>query len=64
MEICEAFIEHLRSGSAPWLLQRLNNTYGPMPEEPTVCSYWMASVNLLSYSSLRSIRPKVSEVDA
>lgn len=45
MDICEAFIDHLRSGSAPWLLQRLNNTYGPMPDDPTTCSYWMASVS-------------------
>ncbi|KAL7416671.1 hypothetical protein BDY24DRAFT_377855 [Mrakia frigida] len=44
MAICQEFIDHLRSGSAPWLLQRLNNTYGPMPSDPSVCGYWMASV--------------------
>ncbi|CED83815.1 Predicted E3 ubiquitin ligase [Phaffia rhodozyma] len=42
--ICRSFVSHLRSGSAPWLLQRLNNTYGPMPTDPSLCSFWMASV--------------------
>jgi hypothetical protein len=44
MTICRAFIDQLRSGSAPWLLQRLNNTYGTMPEDPSEFSYWMALV--------------------
>ncbi|KAI5452902.1 hypothetical protein NCC49_006439 [Naganishia albida] len=44
MRTCQAFIDQLRSGSAPWLLQRLNNTYGPMPEDPTLFSFWMALV--------------------
>jgi len=44
MAICRAFIEQLRSGSAPWLTQRLNNTYGTMPEGPDEFSYWMALV--------------------
>ncbi|KAK4683658.1 hypothetical protein P7C73_g6576, partial [Tremellales sp. Uapishka_1] len=44
MGICRAFIEQLRSGSAPWLLQRLNNTYGTMPTEASEFSYWMALV--------------------
>lgn len=44
MHICRAFIEQLRSGSAPWLLQRLNNTYGTMPTDPSEFSYWMALV--------------------
>jgi Lon protease-like protein len=44
MATCQSFIEQLRSGSAPWLLQRLNNTYGPMPDTPSEFSYWMASV--------------------
>jgi len=44
MAICRAFIEQLRSGSAPWLLQRLNNTYGTMPTDPSEFSYWMALV--------------------
>ncbi|WVR07304.1 hypothetical protein IAU60_004345 [Kwoniella sp. DSM 27419] len=44
MAICQTFIEQLRSGSAPWLLQRLNNTYGVMPTNPGEFSYWMALV--------------------
>lgn len=44
IEVCKRFIEHLRSGSAPWLLQRLNTTYGPMPADPRSFSYWMALV--------------------
>ncbi|KAJ9098147.1 hypothetical protein QFC21_004476 [Naganishia friedmannii] len=44
MTICRSFIDQLRSGSAPWLLQRLNNTYGPMPEDPSLFSFWMALV--------------------
>lgn len=47
MNICRAFIEQLRSGSAPWLLQRLNNTYGTMPTDPSEFSYWMALVSTL-----------------
>ncbi len=45
MEICQSFIEQLRSGSAPWLLQRLNNMYGAMPSSPAEFSYWMALVS-------------------
>jgi hypothetical protein len=48
MTICRSFIEQLRSGSAPWLLQRLNNTYGTMPDDPSEFSYWMALVCLPS----------------
>jgi hypothetical protein len=44
MGICKDFIDQLRSGSAPWLLQRLNSTYGAMPEDPSTFSYWMALV--------------------
>ena len=44
MGVCTDFIDQLRSGSAPWLLQRLNSTYGPMPEDASTFSYWMALV--------------------
>ncbi|KAJ9117529.1 hypothetical protein QFC22_004379 [Naganishia vaughanmartiniae] len=44
MTTCRSFIDQLRSGSAPWLLQRLNNTYGPMPDDPSLFSFWMALV--------------------
>ncbi|CAG8434389.1 3226_t:CDS:1 [Scutellospora calospora] len=38
------FIESLRNGYAPWLLQRLNSTYGDMPDDPSDFSFWVASV--------------------
>lgn len=44
MSICLEFVDTLRSGSAPWVLQRLNNTIGPMPTNPSDFSYWMAEV--------------------
>ena len=46
VQICMSFIHELRSGSAPWLLTRLNSTYGPMPEAHEVerLGYWMALI--------------------
>ncbi|PWN99242.1 LON-domain-containing protein, partial [Tilletiopsis washingtonensis] len=46
VDICESFITELRSGTAPWLVTRLNHTYGPMPplNEVSRLSFWMASV--------------------
>ncbi|KAI5476236.1 WD repeat protein YBl104C-like protein [Pseudohyphozyma bogoriensis] len=44
MGICLQFVKMLRSGSAPWVIQRLNNTIGPMPTEPSAFSFWMAEV--------------------
>ncbi|CAG8446735.1 17655_t:CDS:1 [Funneliformis caledonium] len=42
--ISRDFIETLRNGNAPWLLQRLNSVYGDMPDDPSDFSYWVASV--------------------
>jgi Lon protease-like protein len=44
--ICNTFLETLRSGSAPWLITRLNDTYGPLPDASDVAAYgyWMAMV--------------------
>ena len=42
--ICQAFVEQLRNGTAPWVVQRLNNTYGPMPTDHYSFSFWMALV--------------------
>jgi Lon protease-like protein len=44
MEICRNFLTQLRAGTAPWVVQRLNNTYGPMPEDASSFSFWMALV--------------------
>lgn len=44
MEVCRVFLEQLRQGTAPWVVQRLNNTYGPMPTEASSFSFWVALV--------------------
>lgn len=40
--ICHAFVAQLRNGTAPWVVQRLNSTYGPEPEDIASFSFWMA----------------------
>lgn len=43
--ICRAFLDKMRSGTAPWVVQRLNHTYGPEPvDNPSNFSFWMALV--------------------
>ncbi|KDQ64522.1 hypothetical protein JAAARDRAFT_28161 [Jaapia argillacea MUCL 33604] len=44
MTMCHGFLDQLRQGTAPWVVQRLNNTYGPMPTDPADFSFWMALV--------------------
>jgi ATP-dependent protease La (LON) substrate-binding domain len=47
MELCHAFLNKLRSGTAPWVVQRLNHTYGPEPvDDPSNFSFWMALVSI------------------
>ncbi|TFK75887.1 hypothetical protein BDN72DRAFT_756486 [Pluteus cervinus] len=41
---CRAFLDRLQQGAAPWVVQRLNNWYGPMPTDPTTFSFWVALV--------------------
>lgn len=43
---CHAFLDQLREGTAPWVVQRLNNTVGAPPsnEDPGAFSFWMALV--------------------
>lgn len=57
MAVCHSFIDQLRSGSAPWLLQRLNNTYGTMPTDPAEFSYWMALVMPIDESEKARLLP-------
>jgi Lon protease-like protein len=45
MRTCTDFLEQLRRGTAPWVVQRLNNTYGPMPADAAFFSFWMALVS-------------------
>jgi hypothetical protein len=44
MSICRSFLEQLRHGTAPWVVQRLNNTYGPMPTDASRFSFWVALI--------------------
>ncbi|KAL5636942.1 hypothetical protein ACGC1H_000798 [Rhizoctonia solani] len=44
VDICRRFLDQLRNGTAPWVVQRLNNTYGPMPNDVASFSFWVALV--------------------
>ncbi|KZO97977.1 hypothetical protein CALVIDRAFT_479045 [Calocera viscosa TUFC12733] len=41
---CHAFVDTLRSGSAPWVVQRLDTTYGDAPADPSAYSFWIAAI--------------------
>ncbi|KAF8339058.1 PUA-like domain-containing protein [Cantharellus anzutake] len=42
--VCHAFIERMKKRVAPWVIQRMNETYGPVPDDPAKLSFWMALV--------------------
>ena len=46
MTACHSFLSQLRAGTAPWVVQRLNHTYGPQPpdSDPGAFSFWMGMV--------------------
>jgi len=44
MSTCHAFLVQLGQGTAPWVVQRLNSTYGPMPQDPSSFSFWVALI--------------------
>ena len=44
MNTCKAFLDRLQSGAAPWVVQRLSSTYGAMPTDPGLFSFWVALV--------------------
>jgi len=46
---CLAFLERLRRGSSPIVIQRLNNI-GPVPEDKAVLSFWIAQVSVFPFS--------------
>lgn len=60
MNTCKDFIEVLRSGSSPWILERLNDTFGPMPDQPTEFTYWMAMVLPISDQYKAALLPIIS----
>ncbi len=43
--VCHAFIERMRKRVAPWVIHRMNETYGPVPDDPAKLSFWMALVS-------------------
>lgn len=46
MATCHEFLSQLRTGMAPWVVQRLNHTLGPQPpdSDPGAFSFWMGMV--------------------
>lgn len=44
MDACKSFLERLQLGTAPWVVQRLSNTIGPMPTDPSIFSFWVALI--------------------
>ncbi|KAL9712978.1 hypothetical protein Ac2012v2_004219 [Leucoagaricus gongylophorus] len=44
MSTCRSFLDRLREGTAPWVVQRLSNTVGTMPTDPSAFSFWVALV--------------------
>jgi hypothetical protein len=45
MAVCHSFLDKLRNGMAPWVVQRLNHTYGPEPKDLGLFTFWMALVS-------------------
>ncbi|KAH9482682.1 LON peptidase N-terminal domain and RING finger protein 3 [Psilocybe cubensis] len=41
---CKAFVESIKRGSAPWVVQRLSTTYLVMPSDPALFAFWVAHV--------------------
>ena len=44
MDTCKVFLDRLQRGAAPWVVQRLSSTYGTMPTDPGLFSFWVALV--------------------
>ncbi|KAF7301689.1 hypothetical protein MIND_00734400 [Mycena indigotica] len=44
MEMCTEFLQQLRRGTAPWVVQRLQNVHGPPPDDPAAFTYWVALI--------------------
>ncbi|KAG9016222.1 hypothetical protein FRB93_011696 [Tulasnella sp. JGI-2019a] len=46
LSVCTKFVEQLRSDAAPWVVQRLNNSYGDEPpkEDLVAWCWWLASL--------------------
>ena len=48
MNKCRTFVEQLRAGAAPWIVQQLNDTVGNMPTDASNFSFWVALVRFCS----------------
>ena len=44
---CRTFVERLRDGAAPWIVQKLNDSYGNMPTDAPSFSFWVALVRFV-----------------
>ncbi|ORY06977.1 LON-domain-containing protein [Basidiobolus meristosporus CBS 931.73] len=44
MVSAQEFVDFIRQGCAPWLIQKLDVTYGSMPTNPADFSFWASSV--------------------
>jgi len=44
MNKCRTFVEQLRDGAAPWIVQKLSDSYGNMPTDAPSFSFWVALV--------------------
>ncbi|KAH8094793.1 hypothetical protein BXZ70DRAFT_991629 [Cristinia sonorae] len=42
MDTCRAFLDQMREGAAPWVVQQLDNAYIPMPDDPAQFSFWIS----------------------
>ncbi|PLW04503.1 hypothetical protein PCASD_26684 [Puccinia coronata f. sp. avenae] len=69
MNTCKQFLEILRSGSTPWILERLYvstreedsyNTFGPMPDQPPEFTYWIAMILPISDQHKTALLPIIS----
>ena len=49
MNKCRAFVEQLRDGAAPWIVQKLSESYGDMPADAPSFSFWVALVSLIQW---------------
>lgn len=50
VEKCHAFLARMRQRVPAWVIERMHETYGPIPNDPSDLSFWMALVrNLVHY---------------
>ena len=60
MDKCRTFVDRLRDGAAPWIVQKLNESYGNMPTDAQSFSFWVALVRFIVRSVFRGRESRVS----